>query len=101
MHVSVEATCSSDTGKCWSGFYANPGQSSLATLATDSKRGPFQRAPCCFWQTRQKRRVSMLRSKMATLLTIVSAMLISAGMTWQQRLLFIGDRKSDRQGDGV
>ncbi len=32
----------------------------------------------------------MLRSKMATLLTIVSAMLISAGMTWQQRLLFIG-----------
>jgi hypothetical protein len=32
----------------------------------------------------------MLKSKMATLLTIVSAMLISAGMTWQQRLLFIG-----------
>ena len=32
----------------------------------------------------------MLRSKMATLLTIVSAMLISAGMTWQQRLLFVG-----------
>ena len=32
----------------------------------------------------------MLRSKMATLLTIVSARLISAGMTWQQRLLFIG-----------
>ena len=32
----------------------------------------------------------MLRSKMATLLTIVSAMLISPGMTWQQRLLFIG-----------
>ena len=31
----------------------------------------------------------MLRSKMATLLTIVSAMLISAGMTWQQRLLFV------------
>ena len=30
----------------------------------------------------------MLRSKMATLLTIVSAMLISAGMTW--RLLFVG-----------
>src|SRR3954454_6428304 len=21
MHVSVEATCSSDTGKCWSGFH--------------------------------------------------------------------------------
>lgn len=32
----------------------------------------------------------MLRSKMATLLTIVSAMLISAGMTWQQRLRFVG-----------
>jgi hypothetical protein len=26
---------------------------------------------------------------MATLLTVVSAMLISAGMTWQQRLLFV------------
>lgn len=32
----------------------------------------------------------MLRNKMATLLTIVLAMLISAGMTWQQRLLFTG-----------
>jgi len=32
----------------------------------------------------------MLKSKMATLLTIVSAMLISAGMTWQQRLLVGG-----------
>ena len=32
----------------------------------------------------------MLKNKMATLLVIVSAMLISAGMTWQQRLLFIG-----------
>ena len=32
----------------------------------------------------------MLRNKMATLLVIVSAMLISAGMTWQQRLLFVG-----------
>jgi len=32
----------------------------------------------------------MLRSKMATLFTIVSAMLISACMTWQQRLLFVG-----------
>ena len=32
----------------------------------------------------------MLKSKMATLLTIVSAMLISAGMTWQPRLLFVG-----------
>lgn len=32
----------------------------------------------------------MLRNKVATLLTIVSAMLISAGMTWQQRLLFVG-----------
>ena len=32
----------------------------------------------------------MLRNKMATLLTIVVAMLISAVMTWQQRLLFVG-----------
>ena len=32
----------------------------------------------------------MLKSKMATLLTIVSAMLISADMSWQQRLLFVG-----------
>jgi len=32
----------------------------------------------------------MLKSKMATLITIISAMLISAGMTWQQRLLFVG-----------
>ena len=32
----------------------------------------------------------MLRNTMATLLTIVSAMLISAGTTWQQRLLFVG-----------
>ena len=32
----------------------------------------------------------MLRSKMATLLTIVSATLISGCMTWQQRLLFVG-----------
>ena len=32
----------------------------------------------------------MLKNKMATLVTVVSAMLISAGMTWQQRLLFVG-----------
>ena len=32
----------------------------------------------------------MLKNKMATLLPVVSAMLISAGMTWQQRLLFVG-----------
>ena len=32
----------------------------------------------------------MLKNKMATLLTVVSSMLISAGMTWQQRLLFVG-----------
>jgi hypothetical protein len=32
----------------------------------------------------------MLRNKMATLLTIISAMLISAGMTWQHCLLFVG-----------
>ena len=31
-----------------------------------------------------------MKNKMATLLTVVSAMLISAGMTWQQRLLFVG-----------
>jgi hypothetical protein len=31
----------------------------------------------------------MLKNKMATLVTVVSAMLISAGMTWQQRLLFV------------
>jgi hypothetical protein len=31
-----------------------------------------------------------LKNKMATLLVIVSAMLIGAGMTWQQRLLFVG-----------
>ena len=32
----------------------------------------------------------MLRSKVATLVTIASAMLVSAGMTWRQRLLFVG-----------
>lgn len=32
----------------------------------------------------------MLRSKMITLLVIVSAMLVSAFMSWQQRMLFIG-----------
>jgi hypothetical protein len=32
----------------------------------------------------------MLKNKVATLLVIVSAMLIGAGMTWQQRLLFVG-----------
>ena len=31
-----------------------------------------------------------MKSKMATLLVIVSATLIGAGMTWQQRLLFVG-----------
>ena len=31
-----------------------------------------------------------MKNKMATLLVIVSAMLIGAGMTWQQRLLFNG-----------
>ena len=33
---------------------------------------------------------TILKNKMATLLVIVSAMLIGAGMTWQQRLLFVG-----------
>ncbi len=31
-----------------------------------------------------------MKNKMATLLIIISAMLIGAGMTWQQRLLFVG-----------
>ena len=31
-----------------------------------------------------------MKNKMATLLVIVSAMLIGGGMTWQQRLLFVG-----------
>ena len=31
-----------------------------------------------------------MKNKMATLLVIVSAMLIGAAMTWQQRLLFVG-----------
>jgi hypothetical protein len=44
----------------------------LAVLATDRRRG------------------TILKNKMATLLVIVSAMLIGAGMTWQQRLLFVG-----------
>ena len=40
--------------------------------------------------TEEKRRGTILKNKMATLLVIVSAMLIGAGMTWQQRLLFVG-----------
>jgi hypothetical protein len=32
----------------------------------------------------------MLKNKVATLLVIVSAMLIGAGMTWQQPLPFVG-----------
>ena len=55
----------------------------------DKQRGPHQRSPCCSGN-RQKRRVTTLKNKMATLLVIVSAMLIGAGMTWQQRLLFVG-----------
>ena len=31
-----------------------------------------------------------MKNRMATLLVIVSAMLIGAGMNWQQRLLFVG-----------
>ena len=31
-----------------------------------------------------------MKNKMATLLIIVSAMLVGAGLTWQQRLLFVG-----------
>ena len=43
----------------------------LAALATDRKER------------------TILKNKMATLLVIVSAMLIGAGTTWQQRLLFV------------
>jgi hypothetical protein len=43
-----------------------------------------------FWQTDRKGEEPLLKHKMATLLVIVSAMLIGAGMTWQQRLLFVG-----------
>ncbi|MBY0502755.1 MAG: hypothetical protein K2X03_02520 [Bryobacteraceae bacterium] len=32
----------------------------------------------------------MVKNKMATLLIIVTAMLVSACMSWQQRMLFIG-----------
>src|SRR5438045_562410 len=70
------------------GFYANPWPE-LINLAMDKQRDPLQRSPCCS-ANRQKRRVSILKNKMATLLVIVSAMLIGAGMTWQQRLLFVG-----------
>ena len=34
--------------------------------------------------------MSILKSKMATLVVIVSAMLIGACLTWQQRWLFVG-----------
>ena len=33
--------------------------------------------------------MSVLKSKMATIIVIVSAMLIGAILTWQQRLLFV------------
>ena len=33
--------------------------------------------------------MSILKSKMATIIVVVSAMLIGASLTWQQRLLFI------------
>jgi hypothetical protein len=62
---------------------------SSSTLAMDKQRDPHQRSPCCSGN-RQKRRGTILRNKTATLLVIVSAMLIGAGMTWQQRLLFVG-----------
>ena len=32
----------------------------------------------------------LLKNKLATVATIVSAMLIGAGMSWQQRWLFVG-----------
>src|ERR1700690_1800273 len=62
---------------------------SLSTVAKNKRRDPHQRSPCCSGN-RQKRRGTMLKNKVATLLVIVSAMLIGAGMTWQQRLLFVG-----------
>jgi hypothetical protein len=34
--------------------------------------------------------MSILRNKLATVVVIVSAMLIDANMTWQQRLVFVG-----------
>ena len=34
--------------------------------------------------------MSISKNKMATLLVIISAMLVGAGLTWQQRLLFVG-----------
>ena len=34
--------------------------------------------------------MSILKNKMAKVVVIVSAMLIDANMTWQQRLLFVG-----------
>jgi hypothetical protein len=33
--------------------------------------------------------MSILKNRMATVVVIVSAMLIGAGLTWQQRLLFV------------
>ena len=33
--------------------------------------------------------MSILKNKMATIIVVVSAMLIGASLTWQQRLLFI------------
>jgi hypothetical protein len=34
--------------------------------------------------------MSILKNKLAIVVVIVSAMLIDANMTWQQRLLFVG-----------
>jgi hypothetical protein len=58
-------------------------------LAKDQQRDPYQRSPCCSGDREEEER-TILKNKMATLLIIISAMLIGAGMTWQQRLLFVG-----------
>jgi hypothetical protein len=73
----------------------------LAGLPRESLAGVDQPWPRISGETRtggllavlatdRKGEEACLKNKMATLLVIVSAMLISAGMTWQQRLLFVG-----------
>lgn len=89
MHVSVEATRSSDTGKCWSGFLANPGRSSWQP-GPGPQSDSHRRVSFAVLAADGKETNQLLRSKMATLLVIVSAMLVSAFMSWQQRMLFIG-----------
>jgi hypothetical protein len=87
MHVSVEATCSSDTGKCWSGFHANPGQSfhqPWPRIQETQSSGLL-----AVLANRRKRKRIHVEKQDGDTSHIVSAMLVSAGMTWQQRLLFV------------